>query len=154
MPRGIRVILVDLMERLTSEGIDMELTDSEGQKWRLVMGGDEDGSIDLSIEEIPAWSVYIEGHFIGVAVNGNAGEAVREVFQNAGLTSMPEAVEVKAVGQDETFAVFTLEGEAYCVPLTQFVGEIVGTSNWITARQARRPEIDALMEEIKRLPKG
>lgn len=150
----MRVILVDLMEKLTGEGINMELTDSEGQKWRLIMDGDEDGSIDLSIEEIPAWSVYIEGHLIGMAVNESAGEAAREVFQNAGLTSLPEAVEVKAVGPDETFAVFTLEGEAYCVPLAQFVGEVAKTSNWITARQARRPEIDALMEEIKRLPKG
>lgn len=151
----MRVILVDLMEKLTGEGINMELTDSEGQKWRLIMDGDEDGSIDLSIEEIPAWSVYIEGHFIGVAVNEDAGEAVREVFQNAGLTSLPEAVEAKAVSADgSTHMVFTLEGGAYCVPVGRFINEVAKSSNWITARQARRPEIDALMEEIKRLPKG
>jgi hypothetical protein len=151
----MRVVLVDLLERLTGEGVNLELTDSEGTRWKFVMEGGEDNAVSISLEEVPTWLVHIEGHFIGMAANEDAGEAVRTVFQNAGLTSLPEAVEARAIGEDgSTSMVFTLEGKAYCVPLKQFANEVVKTSNWITARQARRPEIDALMEEIKRLPKG
>ena len=155
MPRAMRVVLVDLLERLTGEGVNLELTDSEGARWKFVMEGGEDNAVSISIEEIPAWMVYIEGHFIGTTVKEDAGEAVREVFLNAGLTSLPEAIEARAISADgSNHVVFTLEGKAYGGPLEQFINEVVKTSNWIMARQARRPEIEALMEEIKRLPKG
>lgn len=140
------------------EGV--EAADSAGKKWKASISkqGDklEDG-IALTVGECPLWSIFIEGAFIGVRSDENPGEAVREAFHAAGLTSLPEAVEVKAVSATgDIFMVFTLGGEAYCVPVKQFTEEVAKSSNWITARQARRPEIDALMLEIKKLkiPKG
>lgn len=55
--------------------------------------------------------------------------------------------------EKESFVVFTLGGEAFCVPRIQFSAEVERSSRWTQARQAKRPEIDALVEELKRIPR-
>lgn len=146
------------MEKLP-EGIREETKDSLGRRWIVFLKSVAEGleniskGMEMVVSEITTWAIYIEGAFIGVATNEKPEEAVREAFQNAGLTSLPEAVEVKVVGPDGVFIVFTLSGEAYCTPLEQFMNEVAKSGQWITARQAKRTEIDALMEEIKKLPR-
>lgn len=146
--RQVRIELPSLQE-----GIVRQVKDSTGRNWEVVReklapaGGEQ--TEFLVMNEIPAWEIQIEGYGIGSANGLHPGEAVRECFQAAGLTSLPEAVLVKAVSPEEQFAVFTLDGKAYSVPLKQFSEEVEKSSNWVRARQARRPEIDALLAELR-----
>lgn len=160
MSRVLAVLIgKDLMEKFLKgdpiEGI--EVADTGGSKWKATLarkGDAMENGFAMTIEEIPAWAIFIEGIFIGARANKSPGDAVHDAFAAAGLTTLPEAVEVKAVGMDgSAFMVFTLSGTAYCVPVKQFTEEVAKSGNWVSTRQARRPEIDALMEEIKRLPK-
>lgn len=144
---------------LKGETIEIGVADSAGQKWKAALaktGITLEEGFALSIGEVPKWILYIEGHPIGTGQNENPGDALREAFAAAGLTSMPEAVEAKAINAEtgDAYSIFTLEGSAYCVPVTQFAEEVAKSSNWTTARQAKRPEIDALMKELKALPRG
>jgi hypothetical protein len=136
-----------------------QIKDSTGRNWEVerrpmdAAAPAADQTEFLVLNEIPRWDIQIEGFQIGSADSLHPGEAVRECFQAAGLTSLPEAVLVKAVSPEEQFAVFTLGGKAYSVPLRQFSEEVEKSGAWITARQARRPEIDALMIELRKLPR-
>jgi hypothetical protein len=154
MSRNLKVLLESGWKDQLANGIQLEVKDSLNRRWLVSMKEDGDGVAEVEVVEVTTWAIYIEGTFIGVATNLKPEEAVREAFQNAGLSSLPEAVEVKAVGPDGVFMVFTLGGEAYCTTLEQFANEVAKSSNWITSRQARRPEIDALMGEVKKLPRG
>jgi hypothetical protein len=122
------------------------VVDSAGRRWDFIIIDEA-----ISITEIPAWSIYIEGILVGTGDAVDPGEAVREAFLEAGLTSMPEAVLVKASGPDGDYAIFTLAGKAYRIPLKKFSEEVENSSLWTSTRQAKRPEIDALMSELKKL---
>jgi hypothetical protein len=158
---NFRIEPEDLKRFIAGEKVETKATDNAGGQWsgtiRQTPLDPFEGSPPMAhfeVREIPLWAIYIEGAFIGVGANDNPGDAVHDAFRAAGLTSLPEAVEVKAVGADGgIFMVFTLSGTAYCVPLKQFTEDVAKSGNWVSTRQARRPEIDALMEEIKRLPK-
>lgn len=138
-------------------GVARQVKDSKGRNWEVVRelmdaaAPAADQTEFLTLREVPRWDIQIEGFQIGTADHGEAGEAMRLAFKAAGLTSLPEAVLVKAVTPEEQYAVFTLGGKAYSVPLKQFSEEVEKSGAWITARQARRPEIDALMIELRKL---
>lgn len=136
-------------------GVVKKVTDTKGRNWEVVRGLSDAAGAEqtefIVLSEIPRWTIYIEGYEIGTGDHPEASEAMRGAFQAAGLTSLPEAVFVKAVSEGETFAIFGLEGKMYSVPLQQFNAEIEKSNRWTFARQAKRPEIDALLIELKKL---
>jgi len=122
------------------------LTDTRGTRWRIV--ADKDHAM-LVLTEQSMWTIHIEGYLVGSASHEDPGEAVREVFKAAGLESLPEAVEVRAASDKETWVIFTLNSVAYKVPTPQFASEVLPSTRWVQARGAKRAEIDALMAELK-----
>lgn len=152
--RQIKVVV-----QFSKPEIPLVIKDSEGKLWdaqqstfQNPVSGNGDG-ITLVLTEIADWTIYVEGREIGTASHPDAGEAVRLAFRAAGLTSMPEGVEVKAQGQHDAFVVFTLDGRAFCVTHKEFVDEVMKSSRWTLARQAKRAEIDALGIELGKLPR-
>lgn len=132
--------------------------DSMGGQWKVE--ADREGNLTLS--EVAAWAVRIEGILVGKSFIEDPAEAVRAVFAASGLHSLPEAVAVFALedldGHTQTdrlspeeWVIFTLGGEAYKVPRQQFGEEVEKSTRWVQARQAKRHEIDALMLELKKL---
>jgi len=146
----------DLQSFMTGESIEVKGRDSAGIPWTMALRPNIEGEtqeLDVEVEESPSWAILIGGHVIGHANHDDPAEAVREVFAEAGLSSLPEAVEVLARRDDEGEAqvIFTLDGKAYSVPQGQFLAEVAKSDRWIQAQQAKRTEIDALMDEIKKL---
>jgi len=99
-------------------------------------------------ERLP-WTIALEGVVIGTAGGEDPAEAVREALRHAGVTSLPEAVEVRASRGTEAIVVFTLEGRAFKVPAQEFAADVARSTRWVQARQAKRPEIDALQRELR-----
>ncbi len=141
------------------EHLSVVLPDDAGGKWKTEFsavradGTDEVTGFVVHATELGKWLIRIEGYLVGESVHEDAGEAVREAFSAAGLHSLPEAVAVTATPEagGEAWAVFTLDGQAHKAPLAQFSAEIEPSGRWGKARQARRPEIDALMADLKKL---
>jgi hypothetical protein len=127
-------------------------TDSLGGRWE-VQGPSGGEKPFFLLSQIPDWDVRMEGVRIGSGVGKNPAEVAREVLAASAVTSLPEAVAVFVDSEKESFVVFTLGGEAFCVPRIQFSAEVERSSRWTQARQAKRPEIDALVEELKRIPR-
>jgi hypothetical protein len=140
----------DLKRFMEGEAVEAKGADGAGVRWTLGLRRKDDGLV-VEAEEAPFWSILIGGHVIGHANHEVPAEAMREAFAEAGLSSLPEAVEVVVRRHDdgESWVIFTLEGDAYCVPHAQFVAEVAGSDRWISAQQTKRQEIDALMAEVK-----
>jgi len=149
----MRQVKVDLPT--LKKGVVKAVRDSRGRMWevaREMVGKEgEEQTEMLVLNEVPRWTIFIEGIVIGKDDHPNPAEAVRETFQKAGLQSLPEAVVVKAIEESgETYMVFTLDGRAYCEPQDRFV-EVEKSSNWTKARTAKRPEIDALIRDLRKI---
>ncbi len=50
--------------------------------------------------------------------------------------------------------VFTLGSQAFCVSQRQFNEEVVESGQWVTARQKKKREIDALQQELRKIVAG
>jgi len=151
----------DLRAYMAGERVEAKGRDNAGIRWSLLLrkeplpSEDAEGEnpMEVIVEECPTWAILIGGHIIGYANHEDPAEAVREAFADAGLSSLPEGVEIVARRDDEgtAFVVFTLDGKAFCTPHAQFLAEVVKSDRWISTQQAKRTEIDALMDEIKNL---
>jgi len=149
----------DLVRFMAGEAVEARGVDSVGARWSLSLRsapaepGEAPRVVDVAVEEAPTWAVLIGGHVIGHETHEEPGEAVREAFSAAGLSSLPEAVEVVARRDDtgESWVVFTLDGEAYCVPFAEFAADVLKSDRWTGAQRTKRTEIDALMAEIRSL---
>ena len=139
--------------KLNAKETAATITDSLGGQWAV--GVEENGAI-VVLTELAKWRIFIEGSLVGDAFHSDPAEAAREVLAASGMQSLPEAVAVVSYPAvyaqgSEAFVIFTLGGEAFKVPLTQFQQEIEKSTRWIQARQAKRHEIDALMAELKKI---
>ena len=145
----------DLQRFMEGEAVEAKGRDSVGIRWTLALrpvGEEEEFAAEADVEEAPTWAILIGGRVIGYANHEEPAEAVREAFADAGLSSLPEGVEI--IAREEggaAWAVFTLDGKAYCVPQAQFLAEVAKSDRWVSTQQAKRTEIDALMDEIKKL---
>lgn len=149
----IGVLNEDLAKIETGTTMVFETIDSTGKKWKGTLARVPSGYA-LIFDECAVWSVFVEGISIGSAMNADPGEAVREAFLSAGLTSMPEGVEVKAMSESgETWIIFALNGAAHKATATEFAETVARGTHWVQARTAKRQEIDALRQEISRMKK-
>jgi hypothetical protein len=143
----------DLAKIETGTTMVFETIDSTGKKWKGTLARVQSGYA-LIFDEMANWTIYVEGVLIGNAMNADPGEAVREAFLSAGLTSMPEGVEVKAVSADgETWVIFALNGAAHKATAQEFNETVAKGTHWVQARTAKRQEIDALRQELSRMKK-
>jgi hypothetical protein len=147
----------DLKKFMAGESVEARGRDSVGVLWAVALrpAKNEDAfEAKIEFEEMPTWAILIGGHVIGYENHEKPEEAVREAFASAGLTSLPEAVEVVARRDDtgESWVIFTMGGAAYCIPHAQFVAEVMKSDQWTGTQRTKRAEIDALMAEIKALP--
>lgn len=145
----------DLQRFMLGESVEAKGRDDVGIRWGLRLRPEiegEDQGLEVEVEEAPTWAILIAGHVIGYANHEEPAEAVREAFSDVGLSSLPEGVEIIARQEGgESWAVFTLDGKAYCVLQAQFLAEVAKSDRWVSTQQAKRTEIDALMGEIKNL---
>ena len=148
----------DLQSFMLGEPIEAKGFDSAGIRWILSLHPKVEGEtqeLEVEVEEAPTWAILIGGHIIGYANHENPAEAVRGAFAEAGLSSLPEGVEIVARQEGgDAWTVFTLDGKAYCVPQVQFLAEVVKSDRWVAVQQTKRTEIDALMDEIKKLSRS
>ena len=147
----VGLLLEDIAKIESGSTMVFETIDSTGKKWKGTLARVESGYA-LIFDEMNSWRVYIEGVDVGGAMNPDPAEAVREAFAAAGLSSMPEGVEVKAVSGDEVWVIFALNGAAHKATATAFA-EVAKSTHWVQTRQAKRQEIDALRQELSRMKK-
>jgi hypothetical protein len=123
------------------------------QLWEIHLQRDADRQvIMLHMRLQPAWDIRIEGIVVGQAQGTDPVEAARRTLQTAGITSLPEAVAVQVVDPEgQSIMVFTLGNQAFQMPQKRFNEEVVGTTRWISARQKKKREIDALRQELQKI---
>lgn len=154
MTRQVKVeFSEDVLERLKGEEpVEIEAEDGEGNRWAVWMQRDVDRKVvTLSLEPLAPWNVRMEGFAIGSAHGSDPAEAAREALRAAEITSLPEAVLVQAERAGESWAVFTLDGQAYCVPQNQFNTQIAPGGQWTNARSKQSRNIETLKAELKKI---
>lgn len=109
-------------------------------------------SLEVVVSEMAKWIVRLEGFVIGEVSGNDPAESVRALLQASDITSLPEAVAVFATSESEgNYAVFTLNGKAYCSTKKQFGEDVEKSSAWVGARQAKRTEIESLQNDLLKL---
>ncbi len=156
-PRQVSVeFSQDVLEHLRGEEpVAIQAEDGEGNRWNVHLQRDADrGVVVLRMSEQPAWNIAIEGVQVGSGPGADPQEAAREVLRASEITSLPEAVAVQVSRPGESWMVFTLGSQAFCVSQRQFNEEVVESGQWVTARQKKKREIDALQQELRKIVAG
>lgn len=143
----------DVLDRLRGEEpVEIEAADTAGERWMVRMQRDADrGAITLSLEALAPWNIRMEGFSVGSAHSADPAEAAREALRRADITSLPEAVLVLAEREGESWAVFTLSGQAYCIPHRQFSEQVETSGQWTNARTKQSKNLEALKAELKKV---
>jgi len=141
----------DLTYALSGQERVAIVTSDDGRKWTVTLGRTTDGDgVLVGISDLLTWEIFIEGFRVGAAQATNPLDALREVFSKSNLSSMPEGIESKAICGAVTWVIFTMDGQTQIKTSTEFAAEVAKSTRWAYLRSAKRHEIDALVEVLKR----